>query len=287
MRRRASLSALAIVATVNVAMVAGVWRNRSGPPDADLWLDERELELLPAQRENSELALRWRVQREAPPGARYAAVAAPWLDGPKLEALGFDCPVPPGAPEAVTFYRRQLSRQVLVVLELGGPDFEGRLAAWQARARDDLASWGRPRDDADREAVGSVIEAAPRRASRLVAVDAGLDLAPLRARYADRGRYPILPGIVRLVHLTEPRDGGPALAGRLVALLPAEIFVPRHARAVFSGLAGHPPGDRPASLLYSDLLAGLAATDHAPRYRVRIAIGGGLQARVVEAAREP
>jgi hypothetical protein len=95
-----------LVIVVNITLLAGVWHNRSGPPDALVTLTERELTLVGAREDDSSIALRIAFRR---PGFEEEES---WFDRAKLEELGFDYP----DDEAPRDIHR--IRSVFLVLEL-------------------------------------------------------------------------------------------------------------------------------------------------------------------------
>jgi len=102
MKRIGLFLAIMLVIVVNIMLLAGVWYNRTGPPDAVITLTERELPLLNAQEDDSGIALRiaYRTQNET------------WLDRAKLEELGFDY------PDGEIARNLDLTRTVQLVLKL-------------------------------------------------------------------------------------------------------------------------------------------------------------------------
>jgi hypothetical protein len=74
---------------------------------------------------------------------------------------------------------------------------------------------------------------APEGTSRLLVIDAGLDPAPLRARYSDGRRYAVTRAVVRIVR--DRRSGQAAARGWLSVLLNS-IYVPTEYLPVFRGL---------------------------------------------------
>ncbi|WP_052659140.1 DUF4824 family protein [Pseudomonas sp. LFM046] len=215
--RAALLSGLVLIGLTHAIALAGVWYNRSGEPESRLLLSERELQRSYdwSQHESSGLSLRldWRHPSDPKIDERYRSRM---LDEPQLLELGFEKPV--------DGRRDRLSREVLVVLELDGPARKAELERERQRrdqARAALAA--APKDqhlqDADR-AAREFLEQEENRASRLFAVDVGLDRAALRARYPDRSRYALAPGSVNAwIH-----DGH--LTGQIGQLRIAEINVP-------------------------------------------------------------
>jgi hypothetical protein len=282
--RRGFLVALVVVVVANLLALAGVARNRSGPPDAILLLDERELELLPADRESSVLQLRLRYQnasRASDPRALdlEGALAQRFMTEARLRAVGFDCSVPVDSARAAAFYRTALRRPGVVVFELGGSEWERRVAAWQARERqriDAQVASGALTGDAVARARMEVDEA-PRRMSRLMPVDAGRDAAALRQAYPDRERFLILRAVFRL-EFVEPREpGGPSLHGHLVEALPFVLDVPRVARGPLDAFRDRSPLDRRVAPPGRPGGWALRMLDHAPRYEVRLSVGRSLQ----------
>jgi hypothetical protein len=215
--------AAGIVAASNLALLGGAAANRRGEPGAVLVLSERELELPPLAAENTALALRLRwtdpadvpIGRAGQPSAPVVQTArgAAWFDRSKLEEVGFDCRLPLNE-ENLARYRATPPRRVYAVLEHDGP-------AWQGFER----------------ALAAGEDARPR--SRLVVVDAGLDRAALRARWPDRTRAVVVPATATLVVDTGP-DGRLSLRGRVVAVHPSQLNVPRPLNQVLAPLQRRP-----------------------------------------------
>jgi len=280
MMRRGFVIALVVVAVVNIGVLAGVVRNRSGEPDATVLLEERELELLPVDRENSALQLRLRYQNAAleedPRAASTEDALAPrFLDEARLAALGFDCSVPAASEGAKSFYRAVLPRPAFIVFSIGGPEWERQVAAWQRRhgqrIEEQIA-----RGELTGEAIDSArteIAEAPRRFSRLMPVDAGRNPAALRAAHPDRARFLILPGVVRLHFVERAQPGGPSVHGHLIDVFPPLLTVPREVRTPLDALR-EPPRDRRPGRAPG---WGLAMLDRAPRYEVQVSTGRALQ----------
>ncbi len=235
-------AAAAIVLISNLAALGGAAWNRRSAPEAVLELSERELALPPAAAENTALALRLRwtdpannrmpLARQAPSSVGQAPSPAdtiPWFDRAKLEELGFDCSLP--LDEAhLARYRAMPPRRVFAVLEHGGEAW--RIVEQAAAARGEDAG----------------------RMSRLVVVDAGLDRAALRARWADRSRAVVVPAIAVLGADRTP-GGRLSLRGRIAQVFPSQLNVPRPMNGLLAPLQGR-AGDAPGV-----------------RYRVRVAWG--------------
>jgi hypothetical protein len=260
------LAGLALILGTNVLVVAGALGNRRGTPEARVTLTERELALPGYRREeNSGLALQvdWRILGEASrdDGFNGHWGSPAWLDAAKLEALGFRTAELRERSREGT-YKQPLSREVFVVLEFDGAAH--REALERAEAARFRAAEACPAGCADKD-KGEALKAAESRlarervsASRLFAVDAGLDAARLREAYPDRARYIITPGIVDVWR--QARD---QLRGHITRLSVSAVHVPLEFTAVLEGFptitpnAGKPPPP--------------------PRYAVDLAVGRRLE----------
>ncbi|MFT3961317.1 DUF4824 family protein [Propionivibrio sp.] len=238
------LAALLTIVLTNVVALGGAWWNRTGEAESRLALSQRELRppWRGADRENSglALALNWRV---AVPGERvdgrwrgseFSGGGAPdWLDKAKMERLGFDVSKASGA-----FRRndRTLARGVLLVLELDGEAYQRSLEGARRQLAEEEAALAAMPDGNEKKA--RLKNAADRLAreekenSRLFVVDAGRDLAELRAGYPDRARYAIVRGQVRPSWSGERGDG--PLRGYVSAVDIAGINVPYALRPLLS-----------------------------------------------------
>lgn len=261
MKQPTLLLATVLVMVVNGIVLAGVRHNRSGEPDAVVELTERELRLGPADRENSAVSLQLTLHREHDGWSKGSA----WFDRRKLEELGFDCRLPPQAPDAGRRYDRALPRRAWVVLE-----YEG--AAWKAWKEAAGRRMGELTAQAGNGGKNNPVAAESRRlarqlasSSRLFAVDAGRDAAALRRRYPDRRRCIITPALVRQ-RLVRGDDKGnaPYLAGYVEQILTDDIQVPRDLRGGLASLAPSPPEYQ---------VTGQVEKGVSPRYRVTLTYG--------------
>jgi len=275
--RYSLVAGIALILATNAVIVVGVMSNRSGEPDATVRLTEREL-TLPGRygltEENSGLSLRltWRVmdRDRRPDDAMYSWRGPAWLDQAKLAALGFDVTADAGTPEGKRRYGKMLPREVLWVLEYDGEASRQMLGRVQEHLRAEEALLaGNP---GQKEFVDRVNEA--RRAlyreqrvnSRLVVIDAGTDHRALRAHYADRSRYLIARGQVRI--RVEARAGEQARVSGYVEHLSIEgVNVPLVHRPVLDPFLA----DRPTS-----------GKDTSPRYAVTLNVGRRLEPWIVD-----
>lgn len=126
--KRSAWLALSVVLLSNAVALGGVWYNRSGEPEAQLLLSERELQRVYGGwlRDEDDGVLRLQLSWQRP-GDGWQL---PWLDQTKLRELGFS------ATDEQTL-NRQPARQVWLVLELDGPLYRGQVQ--QARQALDAA----------------------------------------------------------------------------------------------------------------------------------------------------
>jgi hypothetical protein len=235
MKRYGLYAGFILLIAVNTLVLAGVWCNRSGTPDAVVELTSRELILGRIDRENSGVSLRinWR---------RYDDEGLQWFDRDKLAAVGFDCGTPVGAADAYLRYAKALPRKTFVVLEFEGKAWE----AWQARKRKRLENM---EAEVSKGVTGSkeLSEAKKRfarelvAASRLFPVDVGNDPKRLREIYTDRARFIITPARVRLSYHMAVREKGkitaPArLSGSVEEVLTDTVRVPRDKQGLLRSL---------------------------------------------------
>jgi hypothetical protein len=221
---------------VVVALVGAASCNQAREPLSALTLTERELEL-----NDSAGALREDAPRELKLNLRYQHRDSPleernWLTEDRLRGLGFSLDVPVGAPEAQERYGRQPPRVAWIAFEYDGP-------AWMEISRR-LQRQQSP-DSIRREADGS----------RLVAVDADLDVERLRQRHATGHLF--VRAIIELVFGYHQQ--APLVYGRISSLTPSAVGVPHHFRPTLAGITRYlgNPADRAPQ----------------PQYEVDLAIG--------------
>jgi Domain of unknown function (DUF4824) len=245
-RRRTLIAGIGLILVVNAVALAGVAYNRSGEPDCVLRLTQRELRAPYGWRGSAEnsgvaLALLWRVPIAQAAGSPSPMIFAgsggspAWLDQAKLRSLGFDTSEAKVAAPGSRYFKRQLEKTVLLVLELDGPAYRQSLARARQYAASAQAAYAAnagkkdferraklARDQAEREEHDN---------TRLFVVDAGLDLGTLRARYPDRARYAIVHG--RVLPQFILRHNARQLRGYISGLSIHQINVPMAFRQVF------------------------------------------------------
>lgn len=262
MSRRPLLAALALVLVVNAFVLGRVWYNRSGPPDATVTMTERELPIAwrgAWSREDTGVALRinWQHQDQD------------WLDRAKLASLGFETADPASRSKGKSRPHpgALLSRRVFIVLEYDGPAWRAFLHQKEdqvASLRTEVRQGKTPQRRLD--SARKQLERLRRGGSRLFAVDAGTDAAALRRHYADRGRYLIVPGVVRARYGWSHQDKRNRVYGYITRLLPATL----HVSAARAQRLPGPSERRPRRYYYGTRGR---AIDGAPRYRVTVHYG--------------
>ena len=246
------MSRLFVASFILLAAIGGLlgsasW-NRGGRPQM-IVLTERELGLPAAwgmggraDREALRMRFRWQ-SRDDPQEARL------WLSDLKLRELGFNTGVPAGAPEARWFYGRSLPRVAWVAFEYDGP-------AWRAieRRRETFAGGERLEGSVPRD----------REPSRLVPVDAAVDLESLRQRY-EGAPVVVMPAILELRYETHQRQG-PSVWGTVQRLVSPEVSVPFRLRERLRSLPS-PTRDAQAGP------GGEPGAPSPPRYEVALGVG--------------
>ncbi len=223
--KRSAWLALSVVLLSNAVALGSVWYNRSGEPEAQLLLSERELQRVYAGwlRDEDDGVLRLQLSWQRP-GDGWQL---PWLDEAKLRELGFSAT----DEQALN---RQTAREVWLVLELDGPLYRRQVEqARQALAAAEAESNAKPESEVlrqerdDRQRRLHFVEL---QASRLMLVDAGVDAQVLRQRWPDRQRQVLLAGSI------EPyRHGAEVGYGATIRLENDRLSVPHAYRELARG----------------------------------------------------
>ncbi|MBU1331501.1 MAG: DUF4824 family protein [Gammaproteobacteria bacterium] len=247
MMSRYLIAGLALIGLTNAVVLAGVVWNRQPPLDSRLHLSERELGTTTTywHEDNSGLALRlnYRWPSRANDDLRYLPISAE-----KMSELGFE--VPQALTEqSVQRYRRQLSRDAVLVLELNGPAYEHEVALARTAHAEALRLQKAVPDSEKlqnaRVSAANALEYEIQRASRLLVVDVGLDPQVLRARYPDRQRYALVHAVVQVqTHNLAAESTDPSqpprwtwhLGGTASAPGMQRLNLPQHWHATFAGL---------------------------------------------------
>lgn len=241
------ITGLALIVITNAVVLLGAAWNRSGSPESQLELTQRELRL-PYWRMNREssgasLNLLWRTlpaEAEEMGYSDYSGYAgnggAPyWLDRAKLQSLGFDMAGLTTRVEGDARRERPLSRSALLVLELNGPACQESLARARRHAADaEAKAAATPENDDLKRRAESARKSeaqAKNESPRLFVIDAGMELSELRAKYPDRTRYAIVHGQVR-PRVFESKDGV-KVEGFIDEISNSSVNIPYDHRATF------------------------------------------------------
>jgi hypothetical protein len=248
-RRHTLVAGIGLIIAVNVIALVGVAYNRSGEPESLLRLSERELrrphQIWGFGRENSGLALKlqWRVRTHDVekrdvyhPYIDYYGDPV-WLDRAKLAELGVNVLQPMDNVGAKRGYQKLPSKEVFLVLELDGQNYQAAVdIARERAARDQARAAANPGDSrlkSQAEMAAKQLELEQTSTSRLFVIDAGLDAQALRTKYLDRARYAIVHGRIQPRLVGDDRQA--RLNGYIEALSIDRINVPLELRAVVEG----------------------------------------------------
>jgi len=257
----------ALILIVNVIALVGVMANRSGKPEAVVEFTERELSIpyYKMNDENSGLALHlnWRTLPESkddsyPYYSRWGSPA--WFNAQKLAEIGFVIDETT-CPEEDSKRKELLPKDSFIVLEYDGDAYQEALQRAEKslrKAEDALKANEKDKDLQDRfKGASNNLEAERNSASRLFAIDAGLDAGKLRQRYPDRSKFIIMRGIVGL----ECRfaKNKKEMAGHIADIRINKINVPLSYRKLFDSIEAQNKS--------------LKRGHESPPYRVQVAYG--------------
>ena len=246
--RHTLISGIALILITNAVALGGVAWNRSGEPESTLKLTQRELQppyYWGMNRENSGMSLRlnWRVSSgDRSWNYSYSGGTPDWLDQAKMERIGFDVNLAKEMKDDYGWTSRQLSKEVLLVLEMDGPVYQKVLERTRQNAAEQDAKLAATPDVEELKRKAKQAQDEVRREeqenSRLFAVDAGSSQAELRSKYADRIRYAIVRALVR------PSTGAQnKIVGYIERISIDGINVPYELRSTFErGVLGQPYG---------------------------------------------
>jgi hypothetical protein len=188
MRRWGLVAAILLVILTNAVLFARLAYNRAGEPEATIVVTGREIYFKADQSEQKEksgrtisIKLDWNRTDEHP-----------WLDQAKLEALGFDLPLPSYVGEG--YYWNPGPRKAYVVLEYDGEAYK----AWRRKMEERIAKMEEEEKEGKSERVTNFkamleikrfMVSAISDQSRLFPVNAGTDPVALRRQYPDRHRF--------------------------------------------------------------------------------------------------
>lgn len=238
-RTRALLAGSGLIVLVNALILAGAAYNRSGEADSRLQLSERELSPTYGrswslhENDHASLGLVWRIlpaqDKEFAdyPGVHNFGGTPAWFDENKLQALGLQLPAATGSEQN---WRGHRQREVILVLEYDGPTYQQALTRARAAHAEEnrlLAANPDKKEFVQRSQTAQKrLESEENENSRLFVIDAGLDAAALRARYAERDRYLLARGRVSAYLQPSADPSRPTRQGSIDRLSIQEISVP-------------------------------------------------------------
>lgn len=277
------IAGLALIGLTNAVVLAGVVWNRQPPLDSSLHLSERELGTTTTywHEDNSGLALRlnYRWPSRVNDDLRYLPISAE-----KMSELGFEVPQTL-TEQSVRRYRRQLSRDAVLVLELNGPAYEHEVALARTAHAEALRLQKAVPDNEKlqnaRVSAANALEHEMQRASRLLVVDVGLDPQVLRARYPDRQRYALVHAVVQVQSNTVAAESADPsqtprwtwhLGGTASAPGMQRLNLPQRWHATF------------ANLPLQDMAPGMSYSSHYKRFSADLAFGRRFEPWFVEFA---
>ena len=272
---RILIAGLAIIIGTNVIALAGVAYNRSGEPEAQVELTERELGLpnrYRMRKENTGLALRINCRVEEAEYTSYGNAncwgTPAWLDQNKLRELGFETGKPSEQVARGYSNRYETPRKVYLVLEFDGAAHQRAVTNAEkelGKQQELLASNPGKKEFENRvEQAQQSLEREQHNNSRLFAIDAGRDKAALRNTYPDSGQYILMQALITAAW---NYYGEKDWQGRISELLVPGINIPFEHRALFEALEeANSRGNR---------------GEPTPRYKVRVAFGKRVEPWVV------
>ena len=233
-----------VVIAANAGALAMAARNGSGAPDATLQLTERELRITDLGTDTTGMTLTLQWDRKTP---------MPWFDRAKLTSLGFDCSMPPDAPDAPGHYSGPwvLPRSAYVVFEYD-PD--------RAAASEEAGAPQPPQSSTSGRPVEKML---PEYAPRLRPVDVGNDPRQLRSSHTDRRRYLITAGTVRPTLVRTDANQPARLQGQVLWVDPIQMYVPQEMQGIVVAAVGKDVGQLPLP----------APLRRLPRYYVAVEYG--------------
>lgn len=232
--KRTLFASLSLILLTNAIVFAGVAYNRSGEPESQITLTERELRLpyYNVINENTGIALQvfYRVKTDKMQEGPYYMYSnnIDWLDKDKLASLGVDVSRPLQSEADKYYYRRHSEKEVVLVLEYDGSAYQAALKKAKENLQQRQVDYDK--NPKDREAENKLkfakdnLQREKQSASRLFVIDVGLDPEALRQQYPDRHNTILLKGVIG-VQITGT-SSSPDLIGYVKSLSNAHIHVP-------------------------------------------------------------
>ncbi|MCP3942377.1 MAG: DUF4824 family protein [Desulfobacteraceae bacterium] len=228
-----------ILVATNIAVLSGVASNRSGEPESQITLTQRELELpYQVHEEDSGLSLKLTWQTlDRPDDYNYQYWRTPaWLNVEKLKKLGFNINTHLNSVGNTTFYKQSIPKEVFIVLENDGEAYEKMLKrAAAALERKENSFKLNPGDKSlsdDFESAKKQLQRKRIEETRLFAIDAGLNPGELKNKYRDKSRFIITKGLIKASYDNDKKK----VSGYISRLSVTSIHVPLKYRQVFDSI---------------------------------------------------
>ncbi len=247
--RRLFFLGLLLLVLTNLAVLSGVAANRSGSPETQVILTEREVQIpYRSHKENSglDLHLNWRVAGvEDYSGFSSRWNSPAWFDADKLKKLGFLIPDYDHSDDSFNQRKQPVTKEVFIVLENDSPLFQKVIKWLEKDLKKEKKLLLADRDD--KELMDRVKNAEERlkreriSGSRLFVVNAGLNAKQLREQYSDRTRFIITKGKVnyRYNYGGDGKEKKREISGYVSSLSVANIHVPLQYRQKFDSIREH------------------------------------------------
>ncbi|QOY55767.1 DUF4824 family protein [Candidatus Sulfurimonas marisnigri] len=220
------LAAFILLITTNLVVLTGVYINRSGETTSDTTLTQRELKLPYVMQEeisNISLRINYRTLKKT-----KRSPGVDWLDTTKLKELGLDT-----NKYIDSKNNEKESKEAFIVLEYDGEAYKESLklaeedfVANEILYNENKYSKGRERSyNRAKESLTSEQLSA----SRLFAIDAGLDYDKLRRKYTSKVSYIIVKGVVKLGQSSKDKS----IYGYIQQLSIRNVYLPYRFKQVF------------------------------------------------------
>lgn len=197
---RIVIVAAALLLLTNLVVLSGVAYNRSGGPASTIELTERELRLpgpwaIADENSGTSLQVQWQTlyRRDSMEYSSSYQQSPAWLDDAKLTALGFDLRTLKAEGIDSNYWELAGRKDVILVLEYDGVAYQTALQRLEEEVARTSEKARRYPDNNEYSRLASYktgqLAQLKVSDSRLFVIDAGLDLATLRQKYPDNGRY--------------------------------------------------------------------------------------------------
>jgi len=227
-----------VLVLTNIAVISGVASNRSGEPESQITLSERELQLpYKIYKENSGLSLRlkWRTFSENKNG-NYRSGSPAWLNSQKLNSLGFNPSTNNSLDIDTSSLKRPIPKEVFIVLENNGEPYQQSVKRAEKTLKKEERLFKLNPDDEhlfkNVKRAKEVLNRERIKESRLFAIDAGLEPDKLSKKYNDQNRFIITKGIIKARYTNNDKK----IFAYISRLSLKNIYIPLKHRKIFDSI---------------------------------------------------